>query len=826
MNFIDPQLLLPLIALEKSYNPYLVVLSILIACISSFTAFATSEKINASSDRVQQIPWIIFGVCSIGIGIWAIHFISSLALQLPVSVSYNLNITLLSIIPAFVASSIVLRIINKSEFDLKQLLFSGLILAAGLSAMHYISLAAMELKATIVYSKSIFILSVLIPMILATVSLKLKFKGIQKSSPHFFCKRQVPSSIVMALVISSTHYIAMQAVIYLPDTSANYFSTGVDASVLPGIISLVVFLVLIVALIIPHTLRYRLMVKALQANEQDLKIAATSFQTHEAIMVANEKMNLVRVNNAFTRITGYSEAEVAGKNPKFLNSGKQDESFYEKFLDTLNREGKWSGEKWNRRKNGEIFPAWETISSIKDENSKITHYIYFFSDISDFKVAEKEIEKLAFYDPLTELPNRRLLHERLEYELNNAKRYNRAGVLLFLDLDRFKNINDSLGHSIGDEILVETAKRLQLLLRDTDTAVRLGGDEFIILVGAQDGLRTDLLEQSSVIADKVINIINAPYKVGKYELFITTSIGITLYTGFDETVEVLLKRADTAMYQAKEAGRNTFRFYQQSMQEAVDTRLKIERNLRVALSKNEFCLHYQPQFSDEKKVIGVEALIRWNNAELGSVSPSEFLPIAEETGLIIAIGKWTIESVCDQINLWDEQNILVPHIAINISAKQFYQSGFVSMLVQTVIEYDVDPDRIMLEITEGVFLGNLEEVNDKMEVLKESGFSFSVDDFGTGYSSLTYLKSLPFDQLKIDEAFTRDMVNQPSDVAIVKALITMAKGLGLSLIAEGVDTDQHLAYLSGFGCNNYQGYYFSKPLPAQQLSEYLKDYKR
>jgi predicted signal transduction protein with EAL and GGDEF domain len=379
---------------------------------------------------------------------------------------------------------------------------------------------------------------------------------------------------------------------------------------------------------------------------------------------------------------------------------------------------------------------------------------------------------------------------------------------------------------VGDELLIETARRLQSILRDTDTAVRIGGDEFIILGSAQDGIYSDLTEQSHVIAEKINNVILEPYLIGDHEFYISASIGITLYTGIDETVDLLLKRADTAMYQAKDAGRNTYRFYQQSMQEASDAKLDIERNLRAAILNDEFRIFYQPQHSDEDTIIAVEALMRWNNSNLGEISPTEFIPIAEETGLILKIGQWVIETVCEQIISWDSENISIQHIAINISAKQFHQSDFVSNLVHTLTDYEIQPKRIILEITEGVFLGNIEDVIDKMNALKQKGFRFSIDDFGTGYSSLTYLKRLPFDQLKIDQSFIIEFVNRPEDVAIVKAICTMAKGLGLELIAEGVETEEHLAFLSGFGCHGFQGNYFSKPLTTGQLREYFKEFRK
>jgi len=824
VNFIDSSLL-PLDILDKNYNIYLVTLSVIIAIISSFTAFGTTERIHSCRHRTQKTLWIVFGATSMGMGIWAMHFIGSLALQLPIPVSYNLNLTIISIVPAILASIVVLWLMsqNNTDFDLKRLLFCGLFMGSGIGIMHYVGMAAMELNAHMAYLTPTFILSLVVAVILATIALKIQHEATQQDKYQFINKKQSLSALIMGLAVSGMHYTAMYAVIFIPNHSEHLLS-GVNPSVLSAIISIVVILVLTVALIIPHMLRFRQMVHTLQRNEEDLSIAAIAFQTHEAILVTDANKNIIRINKAFTRIMGYTEADVIGKTPKILSSGKQDINFYKDFWHNINNQGKWSGEIWNRRKNGEIFPEWQTVSAVCNEQGEITHYISFFSDITEFKSAKKEIEKLAFYDPLTNLPNRRLLYDRLEHELYVASRYHRAGILLFLDLDRFKYINDSLGHSVGDLLLIETAQRLQSLLRKTDTAVRLGGDEFIILVSAQDGIKTDLVEQANIIAEKIINEINKPFLIHEYELFVSTSIGITFYSGIDETAEILLKRADTAMYQAKEAGRNTFRFYQEIMQEAADARLHIERNLRTAIANDELTIQYQPQLSENNKIVGAEALIRWKNAELGSISPVDFISIAEETGLIISIGQWLINTVCQQIKIWEKQQISLPHIAINISAKQFHHADFVSMIIHTVNAQNVAPDKITLEVTEGVFLGNLEEAIDKMNILKQTGFSFSIDDFGTGFSSLTYLKRLPFDQLKIDQSFVRGLVENSTDEAIVKAIIVMAKSMDLNLIAEGVETDQQLAYLSGFGCSNYQGYFFSKPLVVAQFTEFIKNH--
>ncbi len=823
MNFLD-SLHIPIDALDKSYNFYLVLLSIIIAIVSAYTVFGTTERIKASATRLEGVLWVSFGAILMGIGIWAVHFIGSLALQLPVSVSYNLTITLISVIPSILASSAALWLMSQVEYSFKCLLFCGFLLGAGVGAMHYTGMAAMEINASMFYLRPVFILSLVVAVTLATVALKIQCEATQNAEYQFANKKQSLSALVMGCAVSGMHYTAMYATVFIPTHKDNPLGVGIDATVLLIMVSLAVILVLMLALVVPHMLRFKKMIHTLQKNEEDLKIAAIAFETHEAILITDIDTNIIRINQAFTRITGYTEADILGETPKILSSGKHDAFFYKTFWESINNEGKWSGEVWNRHKNGEIYPEWQTISAIRNDNGKTTHYISFFSDITEFKLAEKEIEKLAFYDPLTDLPNRRLLHERLEHELKIAARYHRAGILFFLDLDRFKYINDSLGHSVGDLLLIEAAQRLRSLLRDTDTAVRLGGDEFIILISAQDGVQSDVLEQSNVIAEKIINEINRPFLINGHELFVSTSIGITIYTGIDETVDTLLKRADTAMYKAKEAGRNTFQFYQESMQEVADARLNIERHLRNAEAKNEFTLHYQPQLSASNEIVGAEALIRWNNSELGNVSPVDFIPIAEECGVIISIGYWVIETVCEQIKGWEQQGVHIPHIAINISAKQFHQHDFVSNLIYIVYEQNIVPNKILLEITEGVFLGNLEEAIDKMNVLKQNGFSFAIDDFGTGYSSLTYLKRLPFDQLKIDQSFVRGLIDNKADAAIVKAIVVMAKSMGLNLIAEGVETYEHLAYLSGYGCHYYQGYYFSKPLTAEKMVDYIKSH--
>jgi diguanylate cyclase (GGDEF)-like protein/PAS domain S-box-containing protein len=822
MHFFNGQL--SLTVLDKSYNLSLIIVSVIIAIVAAFTAFGIAERMHAARTKKSQLLWNFFGATAMGIGIWAMHFIGSLALILPVSVSYNLGTTLISVVPAILASGVVLRQMNQTFFNLNKLLFCGFLLGCGIGAMHHTGMAAMELNATMYYVTAIFIVSLVVAVLLATFALKIQFEATDQFLYKFINKKQCYSSIVMGLAISGMHYTAMKAVFFVPSSEKNIPSTAINADYLAIIVSLVVFQILLLAIVIPLLPRYRQMSADLFLKEEKLRVAAIAFQTYEAIMITNADSNIIRVNDAFIHLTGYTEAELTGKNPRILKSGKHDGIFYKNLWNAIIMDGKWIGEIWNRRKNGEIFLQWLAISAVKNEQGIVTQYVAFFSQIMEFRMSEKEIEKLAFYDPLTNLPNLRLLRERLNYELNIARRYHRTGALLFMDLDRFKNINDAMGHSMGDIVLIEAAQRLQSILRKSDTAIRLGGDEFVILISAQNETHTHLINQAQTVAEKIIAEINRPYLVANHELYISPSLGITLYTGTDDGVDLLLRRADTAMYQAKDAGGNTFRFYHENMQKVVDVRLMLEKNLRIAIDKKELSLHYQPQLSLAGAIIGAEALIRWSHPTLGMISPTEFIPIAENTGLIVGIGNWIMQTVCDHIKEWQQHNVIIPHISINISPRQFHQADFVSIVAKIITDNKIQPAMILLEITEGVFLKNIDEAIDKMNALKQKGFRFSIDDFGTGYSSLAYLKRLPFDELKIDKSFIRDLIDDPSDAAIVKAIIVMAEGLGLDLIAEGVETSKQLAFLSDYGCRYFQGYYLSKPLSSNQFEAYFLDH--
>ena len=817
MNFIDSYLS-PVVALDKSYHLWWALLSVIVASITSYVAFGIVEQVRVSTTKMNQWRWLAFGSVSMGVGLWSMHFIALLSLQLALPVDFKISISAYSFFPALLASMVILWLATHETLSRSKLLLGGFLLTSFIHLLHYFGLLMMELNADVVHLKPLFFLSIMTSVALSVVALKIKVDASNQDQYCFIESTQLLSALMMGGALSCMYYVTTQTVIFIPFDDVKRVIVGSYKPIILGIVVAVAWVVLGSALIIPYLFRFR---QRVQKNEQELKVADIAFQTHEAIMVMDKTFKITKVNRSFIQNTGYDEDEVIGKTATFLNK-KYDENWFQNTVKPIIKtEGIWSGSVENQRKKGGIYSEWQTISAVTDKEGEVTHYVCFFADIKETKITDNEIGKLAFYDPLTELPNRRLLDERLNHELKIARRYLRAGVLLYLDLDRFRDINTSLGHAAGDQVLIETGKRLQSLLRDTDTAVRLGGDEFVVLSSAQDGIDANLTEHSKAIAEKIIQVILQPYLIEGRELFLSASIGVTLYTGIDETVDSLLKRADAAMYQAKAAGRNTYRFYQQSMQDVVDVKLNIERNLGMAISQDELTLCYQPQHVDKKTMVGVEALLRWDSSNLGQIPPAKFIPIAEETGLILTIGQWVIEKVCEQMIDWDQQGIHIPHVSINISAKQFHQADFAANLDYIVSGYNIKPERIMLEVTESIFLGKFEDVNDKMHVLKKKGFKFSIDDFGSGNSSLTYLKRLPFDQLKVDQSVVREFINQPTDVAIVKAIVSMAKGLNMDLIAEGVETKEHFDFLLGFGCDSYQGDYFSRPLSVKQLDEHM-----
>jgi diguanylate cyclase (GGDEF)-like protein/PAS domain S-box-containing protein len=554
-------------------------------------------------------------------------------------------------------------------------------------------------------------------------------------------------------------------------------------------------------------------------QQEALRIAATAFESQQGTIITNAQRVILQVNKAFTDITGYSAEEAVGQNPRIMKSERHDMAYYMAIYQSLENIGVWAGEIWNRRKNGEVYPEWLNISAVKDEAGLTTHFVGIFTDISQRVSAQAQIDTLAFYDPLTQLPNRRLLMDRLEQALHASTRHARKNALLFVDLDNFKTLNDTLGHHQGDLLLAQVAQRLKTCTRDGDTLARLGSDEFVVML---EDLSQDDMEaatQAEIVADNVLSAFQQDFQLGQGAHHSTPSIGITLFGGEPlEGSEQPLKRAELAMFQAKAAGRNTARFFDAHMQAEVSAHAALESDLREAVRKQQFLLHYQSQVVGAGRITGVEALVRWQHPQRGMVSPAEFIALAEESGLILPIGQWVLETACTQLTAWAADPAFA-HLtmAVNVSARQFKQPDFVDSVLSTLERTRANPQRLKLELTESMLVDEVEMVIARMGALKAHGVAFSLDDFGTGYSSLAYLKRLPLDQLKIDQGFVCNIVTDPNDAAIARMVVALAQSMGLNVIAEGVELQAQADFLAHLGCHAYQGYLYSKPLPVEAL---------
>jgi len=553
--------------------------------------------------------------------------------------------------------------------------------------------------------------------------------------------------------------------------------------------------------------------------EEKLRLAAQVFESSkDAIFICNNKTEIVSVNHAFTEITGYEVSESIGKNPKFLQSGRHDKSFYHLFWADLLAKGYWQGEIWNRRKDGETFPEWLSISLVYDHDHEITHYIAIFSDISDVKSSEAHIEFLANYDPLTQLPNRRLFIDRLDQAIKTAAREKTRLAVLFFDLDHFKTINDSLGHSIGDQMLIEVAARISDCMREIDSVSRLSGDEFAAVI-------TDITDIGDVIkvVKKIIAAIRGAFKINDYELHVTISTGISVYPNDGENYEILLKNADTAMYCAKNSGRDSFEFFSASMSTRALERLSLEGSLRKAVENEELLLYYQPQIEvNTGKIIGMEALLRWPHPDLGMVSPEKFIPLAEETGLIIPIGKWVLAEACRQNKAWQDQGLIAVPIAVNVSAVQFRQHNMMELVKSALLGAGLKSRYLELELTESLLMDCSEYNVTLLQDFQQLGVKLSIDDFGTGYSSFSYLSRFPINKLKIDQSFCNDLPADKRNASIVSAIISLGHDLGMVVIAEGVEKEKQLNFLEAHQCDEVQGYIFSRPVPADEMEVLLK----
>lgn len=949
-----------------TWNYSLVFLSILVAMIGSFTALTHAQRMRLSTGHAAT-SWMVAGSITLGLAVWSMHFIGMLAFHLPIPIAYDLPLTLLSVLPVILATLLGFKVLRESSISPKQIFISGLLMGAGISAMHYTGMAALKMTPEISYNPLAFSLSLVIAAIASWGALLMMYQGERIQLPPLL--RFTLGAVIMGFAISGMHYVSLLGVYIQPGSMCRATGLRLDPNILAVLVSMTSLfwfgggilatlfdqrMVRQNSLALEHlraahaaleqraqqmaaemtrelreskgmlnlildtvpqaifwkdknstylgcnrifakdaglahpddiagktdfdlpwtheeSIAYRTDDREVMDNntakvhiieqqhnadgehfwldtskvpladkeifgilgiyeniterkhlEEEMRIAAITFETQEAIAITDSGATIIRVNQAFQDITGYSAEEVIGKNPRILQSGKHDAAFYQTMWSALNNTGKWSGEVWDKRKNGDIYPKFMTITAVYDDNGQVSNYVAVFTDISQRKQSEEKIHQLAFYDSLTQLPNRRLLLDRLRQAMAVSVRNGLYGALIFLDLDHFKTINDTQGHAVGDLLLIEVAIRLNASLREGDTVARLGGDEFVVVLEELSPQLDEAAKQAELVAEKIRSELSQPYALNEYECHTTPSIGISLFRGHKESMEDLLKHADVAMYQAKTAGRNSIRFFDPKMQTVLDLRAEMEMDLRHALEKQEFHLYYQIQVDNLHRPLGAEVLLRWEHAERGFVFPDQFIPLAEETGLILPIGLWVLQTACAQLKAWQHDPLTRDlTLAVNVSAKQFHQSDFVAQIQQVLLESGAKPSQLKLELTESTVLGNVEDTISKMREIKKLGVSFSMDDFGTGYSSLSYLKRLPLDQIKIDRSFVRDIASDPNDAAIVRATIAMTQALGLNVIAEGVETKAQLEFLDNYGCHAFQGYLFSKPAPLTEFEALL-----
>ena len=800
-----------------SYDPWLVMLSVLIAIFAAYAAFSAIGMAQSSSRRGSGPIWLLVGALVMGGGTWSMHFIGMLALRLPCRVNYDTDITLLSILPGILASAVALGLISRPRFSNGSLFVSGLFLGLGIGVMHYTGMAALRLDGLVRYDPFLFAVSILVAVMLAWVALSINYRlrARAESGRRWL---QLISAVVMGCAVSGMHYTAMAAAYFLSDSNPNMPESMLKPALLASLVSAVTILLTSLVLVAIAVRRHLAMARQLRASEQKLRRMLET--TQEGFWMVDPEHRILEVNPALCAMLERSRSEIIGANlfdllrtsdhPVFLAAAGVRNGGANRFEMAL------------RRPDGSLLACEFSITRMQDDEGNPSGLFALISDITQRKQAEEQIRNLAFYDVLTQLPNRRLLLDRLGQALAASHRSGQFGAILFLDLDNFKTVNDTQGHDVGDLLLTEVARRLRASVRDDDTVARLGGDEFVVLLEGLHSAQAIAAAQVETVAEKLREAINQPISIQGREFHSTPSIGVCLFFNHQVRVDELLKRADVAMYQAKDAGRNAIRFFDPAMQAALDARIALLADLRHALAQEQFHLEYQAQVDLQGCIVGAEVLLRWRHPERGPISPGHFIPLAEESNLIVEIGHWVLQTACDQIRSWRENPAARGlRLAVNVSARQFRQNNFVQQVEAALRTSGISPAQLKLELTESLVLHNVADTIAKMQALKNLGVGFAMDDFGTGHSSLSYLKQLPLDQLKIDQSFVRDVATDPNDAAIVQTIIVMAKSLGLDVIAEGVETEAQLAFLRAHDCPAFQGYLFSRPVALAQFEALL-----
>lgn len=797
--------------LTASYNNALVVLSYLIAVLSSYTALTLGARIYESRGKARFV-WVIGGACSMGIGIWSMHFVAMLAFHLPIEVKYDIGMVLLSILFAIIASGIALLTAVGKRLSWGRLVIGSLFMGAGIASMHYTGMAAMQMNAQIHYDPFWFAVSILVAVLASAAALATSYK-LKSASNAIGTLLKVLAGLIMGAAVAGMHYTGMYAATFTASNHHPSFpSKLMDTTLMAYVIGLATLIILSVTLLSAFVERL-LERKTLKWLESDERYKSLFEYNLDGVVSFAADGRVLNMNPRAREIFGGQDVSLrslldmcvepdAEKLRSYFHSATQGQAqSYEVSI-----------------VNGTHTPLSLNVTNVPVIlNGEIAGVFIIVRDITERRIAEEQIHQMVYHDALTGLPNRRYFEQHLQRTITSAMEHGREAYVMFLDLDGFKLINDSLGHDFGDLLLQEAANRIVQCVGENGVVSRLGGDEFTVIL-------EDIAEEGAIeIANKIIHLLETPIHLEGQELYVTTSIGISRYPDDGTDSRTLMKHADTAMYSAKELGKNNYSVYVPAMRQTTSEKAFLQNELNRALENGEFMLYYQPQVSiKDGSVTGVEALIRWQHPERGLIPPDQFIPYAEETGLIVPIGEWVLRTACKQNKQWQDQGFPPLRVAVNLSARQLLKKNLVPFVESVLQETGLAPEYLELEITEGTML-DVQRSSDAFEKLKTLGVYIAIDDFGTGYSSLSYLTNFKLDKLKIDKSFIRGAADNTNNKAIISTIISMARHLNLQVIAEGVETPEQLLFLKEQICDEVQGYLFSKPLPSEEIERYISE---
>lgn len=801
-------------AIQGQWEPGLIVLSCLVAWLAAGLGLLIGERMQEADSHLRRGVWLIAGAGTMGLGVWSMHFTGMLALRLPLPMQYDVGLTFLSLLPAVLGSGYALRIMAHPVATLRYSVMGGLVLGAGIGTMHYLGMEAMRMPVAVRYDATLFFMSLGVALALGVLAMLVHRYCVRQQRLTRLDRRLFGVAACIALAISGMHYVAMSATYYLPVPAPHHMAETSASWLAVRVSSVVTLLLLIAALSVSIDRRLQRHVRqSTMSREQLMEVIAA---INDAFLLFDAQGRIVLSNRTFSTLTGYTPDEIRNQPLSILEHSHESAQTHRDIQRFVVEHGHWQGEIEAQRKNGEAFPVRVSVNRVDYSQGNAHHFVATLHDLSARREAEAKIHQLAHHDTLTGLPNRQTLYTRLDALQAASRTQGQSGALIMLDIDNFKALNDSRGNAAGDMLLRHVARRLKRFARHEHDMARLGGNEFALVVAGLPADRDAAIVELQHHMTTVRQVIGGVYDLDEHSHTTTHSLGGVWFGDEEEAADELVKRASLALSRAKQDGGNVSHVFHPEMEAILQDRLWMEAELRQAIQGEQMRLYYQPQVNVEGTIIGAETLIRWQHPERGMISPGAFIPLAEETGLIVPIGQWVLTQACERLARWATDPALADlQLSVNVSVHQFQQHDFVAQVLATLADHQAPPERLTLELTESLLLANVEGVIEKMMQLKHHGVSFSLDDFGTGYSSLAYLKRLPFNALKIDVSFVRDVLIEANDAAIVKTITALADSLQLKTVAEGVETLPQRDFLARLGCHHYQGYYYGRPSPIE-----------